>query len=1228
MSSFYCASAAMLGAGTDICTVKLSVASAAGVTVKLSSNNAAVSIPTTVTVPANTTALQFPAAISSVQTLQQVTLTAAMSGVTGTFALRLNPAVRTLTISAASIGFAMVQENAAVTQSLTLTSTGTLPLTINAATVSGTGFSMAGMAFPLLLNPGQTSTLSVQFKPTAAGAASGQLNLTSDSSSGSSVINLTGMGGVPILSAFYCASAAMVGAGTDICTIKLNAPSAAASGVLVNLSSNNAAVSLPATVTIPANTTAFQFPATVLSVKTVQPVTLTAATGGTTGSFALHLNAATGTLAASMSNLSFLNVPLNGTGTQTVTLASTGTGPVHISGASLTGTGFTLSGVTFPLVLTPGQTATLNVLYRPTATGTATGQLTLASDSTSGDLVVGLSGKSSGASLSSFYCSSASVLGTGTDICTVKLTMASPSSGTNVTFGSSNAAVRMPAATTVAGNATMAQITANIGTVADAQMVMLTATAGGVSDTFALQLTPATRTLSVSTGSMTFGTLSLDNVATQTLTLTSTGTLPVTINSASLNGSGFSIPEGTFPMTLTPNQKAMVSIQFDPIKAGTATGQLTLNSNASSGLAPVTLSGMGTPVTLSAFYCSQGSLMGAGTDICTVKLNVASRGTSVDLSTNNAAVTIPATVTTTSTSFQFTAKVSSVPTTQTVTLTATAGGATINFPLVLNGAIRTLSLSRSSVAFYAVLMETTATQSISLTSTGTLPVTVSGAASMNQAFTLSGATFPLTLNPGQSESLAVQFRPSSTGATTGVLTLTSDSSTGLLTVPLNGTSTRGANMAAVPEGYFPYTGSNLINSMEAAKPTTAISNDLFGMTVYNLAPNSLHAQPGMTPFPSLPVSTFRFWDVAYWAMMEPLQGQYNWTKMDNTVAIAQQNGVSDFIYTFGHVPAWASTNPADPCTNGEGAGSCTAPNMAAFDDFATQVVQRYCGKVKYYEPWNEPDGPAFWDGTNQQMLTISQHVEKIVKDPANCGCTNGSCSPNGGLNPNKVLLAPISNLSPAEVGWLDTYLTAAGPTYPYADIASFHGYVWSGYQPEEIASGVHLLQQTLAKHGMSNLELWNTEVSWQYNTNLPEAQQASWLMRYHGLQAALGVSRVLWYAYDQCTWGTLWASPLCPASQDTVGNLTQPGIAYGTTADWMVGANLTHCQQYKDGLWACELQHAGGYSAWMLWSSTGTSLSVPIPPSLQLTTYRDWQDEVNPLPAQLTITSSPVLLEQ
>lgn len=423
--------------------------------------------------------------------------------------------------------------------------------------------------------------------------------------------------------------------------------------------------------------------------------------------------------------------------------------------------------------------------------------------------------------------------------------------------------------------------------------------------------------------------------------------------------------------------------------------------------------------------------------------------------------------------------------------------------------------------------------------------------------------------------------------------------------------------------HFGYTGSSLMNTILPANPSVPISDAYFGMTIHELYPKPASSNAAV-PFPAFPVHTFRFWDVAYWAMLEPTAGQYDWSTMDGTIATAKQNGVSDFIFTLGHVPTWASTAPSDPCGSGEWLGSCDAPDRSALDDFIAQLVRRYCGVVQYYETWNEPNLKQFWGGTNAQLLSIASDLHQIAKDPANCGCLNGVCSPGGGVNPNQVLLPSISSVNGPNLGWLDAYLTAAGASYPYADVASFHGYGYT--QPEDIIDGVAQLNNTLGKHGLARLALWDTEASWGTTTTNNQEQEVSWLMRFHMAQALSGVSRFVWYAYDNCAWGTLWG-PACRDTTDSWQGVRLPGEAYASVQGWMVGATLTHCEQYEDGLWACELQRTGGYEGWMLWDSTGTGRSVLVPNGLQLTDYRDWQNNTRVLPAEITVDQLPVLVE-
>jgi hypothetical protein len=109
--------------------------------------------------------------------------------------------------------------------------------------------------------------------------------------------------------------------------------------------------------------------------------------------------------------------------------------------------------------------------------------------------------------------------------------------------------------------------------------------------------TAADPQLTVSATNLSFGSVAVSTATTLTLTLKSTGTTSVTVNSVAISGSGFATVGGSFPATLNPAQTMLVQVQFDPTAAGAATGQLTINSNSTSGASVVVaLSGTGTTV--------------------------------------------------------------------------------------------------------------------------------------------------------------------------------------------------------------------------------------------------------------------------------------------------------------------------------------------------------------------------------------------------------------------------------------------------------------------------------------------------------------------------------------------------------------------------------------------------------------------------------------------------------
>lgn len=97
-------------------------------------------------------------------------------------------------------------------------------------------------------------------------------------------------------------------------------------------------------------------------------------------------------LSASPTSLNFGNVLTGAASTMSATLSNTGSSNVTISIVSPTGTGVMTSGVSAGLILAPGQSATLNVTYSPTAAGSLTGSVTIASNATNSPATITLSG--------------------------------------------------------------------------------------------------------------------------------------------------------------------------------------------------------------------------------------------------------------------------------------------------------------------------------------------------------------------------------------------------------------------------------------------------------------------------------------------------------------------------------------------------------------------------------------------------------------------------------------------------------------------------------------------------------------------------------------------------------------------------------------------------------------------------------------------------------------------
>jgi hypothetical protein len=90
-----------------------------------------------------------------------------------------------------------------------------------------------------------------------------------------------------------------------------------------------------------------------------------------------------GSLTASPSSVSMGSVQVGSSTQKSLTLTNTGQSTVTLTSAAVKGAGFSVSGLTLPVTLTGGGSVTAEVVFAPTASGAASGTLSVASSAAS-----------------------------------------------------------------------------------------------------------------------------------------------------------------------------------------------------------------------------------------------------------------------------------------------------------------------------------------------------------------------------------------------------------------------------------------------------------------------------------------------------------------------------------------------------------------------------------------------------------------------------------------------------------------------------------------------------------------------------------------------------------------------------------------------------------------------------------------------------------------------------
>jgi hypothetical protein len=306
-------------------------------------------------------------------------------------------------------------------------------------------------------------------------------------------------------------------------------------------------------------------------------------------------------VACTPGKLSFGKVEVGQQKTLSAMLSNPGLSEIKLTSLQLENSKFAVSGLTLPLVLKAGQTAKFRVVFAPTSTSPETTELLF-----KGLFGISLTIPASGSGIRKWsLAATPSSLAFG-DVAVgshstlaVKLTNHGSSTITisQETHPSREFTLRGPALPIhlEAGQAATFQVSfapQNQGEVASSFSVSnvddpaVTVRLSGTGESSsAAQLTVSPATLS-------FGSVTVGNTGTKAGTITATGG-SVTVSSASLGSSLFSISGISLPVTLSAGQSASFDVLFTPQSGGTVSSTLKFGSTASNSPTAEALGGSG-----------------------------------------------------------------------------------------------------------------------------------------------------------------------------------------------------------------------------------------------------------------------------------------------------------------------------------------------------------------------------------------------------------------------------------------------------------------------------------------------------------------------------------------------------------------------------------------------------------------------------------------------------------
>jgi len=238
-----------------------------------------------------------------------------------------------------------------------------------------------------------------------------------------------------------------------------------------------------------------------------------------------------------------------------------------------------------------------------------------------------------------------------------------------------------------------------------------------------------------------------------------------------------------------------------------------------------------------------------------------------------------------------------------------------------------------------------------------------------------------------------------------------------------------------------------------------------------------------------------------WEDIEPVKEKLNFEKYDYLVELLTQNNIA-ILGLLSYSASWAGPSWNSPPYEDD-----------FFVRYASNVINRYKEKVKYWEIWNEPDDEQYWrsqDGMARYTSLLKKVYSKAKQVDPDCKILNGGLS--------KAIILSLRKI----------YQNGGKG---YFDILAVHPFV-NPLNEVDVArvKGLYNGCKNIMKDNQDDKKIWFTELgapgvasplqsnSWWLGMSPTEDQQATWVKKIYTeiLPELPDCEKVFWAFFRDC----------------------------------------------------------------------------------------------------------------